>query len=98
MLNICCKWKADLAHFPQETLILCSRWFDRIHTVLQRIEANLPARLMEPSVVFQDAWGKTMAVPLQICQNFKVIFLQFLNSTIADATVAVPPRIHWYPV
>jgi hypothetical protein len=33
---------------------------------------------MEPSVVFQDAWGKTMAVPLQICQNFKVVFSHFL--------------------
>jgi hypothetical protein len=52
---------------------------------------------MEPSVVFQDAWGKTMAVPLQICQNFKVIFLQFSNMAMANATVAVPPHIHWYP-
>jgi hypothetical protein len=35
-----------------------------------------------------------MAVPLQICQNFKVIFLQLFNQTTADTVVTVPTHIH----
>ena len=50
--------------------------------MLQRLEADLPAQLMEPGVAFQDAWGKTWALPLQICQDSNVAkpHFEFLES------------------
>jgi hypothetical protein len=65
--------------------------------MLHRLEAKLPAQLMEPSVAFQDAWGKTMALPLQICQNFNVSkpeVLYWRDRTFTDV-FAVPTHIYW---
>jgi chromosome segregation ATPase len=59
----------------------CRLMFAQIHETLSRIEENLPKSIILPSVFFQDAWGNTMHVPLQICQSFKVSLCNALKKT-----------------
>jgi chromosome segregation ATPase len=88
---------AEMRNFSKQTLqvksknslLLTNRYFCRqifaqINESLSRIEGNLPKRaksILLPSVFFQDAWGNTMHVPLQICQSFKVSLSSALKKT-----------------
>lgn len=59
----------------QESIALLMGQFARIYNILQGLEASITRRVCPPIVQFTDALGETMALPYQMCVQWKTFRL-----------------------
>lgn len=74
MFRICVTFTAEM----RRTMAKVMELFVNIQALLQRIDRNLPARPFLPIVQFTTALGDTIALPLQLCQQWTT-FTELLN-------------------
>jgi len=87
MIRICSKFTVEMRTAMSKLMEL---FFD-LQTALQRLDHSIPARLYLPTVQFTTALGESMALPYQLCQQWKtfrellaVIFIDKPGKTRVD--------------
>jgi hypothetical protein len=63
----------------QESIALLMRQFARIYSILHILQGSIATRICPPIVQFTDALGETLALPYQICLQWKT-FRLMLNA------------------
>jgi hypothetical protein len=67
----------------QESMAMLMRQFARICSILHALQGSLATRICPPIVQFTDALGETLALPYQICLQWKA-FRLILNAIFDD--------------